>query len=49
MKVYGQLQKAQFENLAAAPGALSLGMFYWDTVLNQARLCIMDRYFECKR
>jgi hypothetical protein len=38
MKVYGQLEKSQLENLAAAPSPASLGMVYWDTTLDVPRI-----------
>lgn len=38
MKVYGQLEKAQIENLAAAPTPASRGLVYFDTVLGVERI-----------
>lgn len=38
MKVSGQLERAQFENLAAAPTVGIAGRFYWDTVLSRSYL-----------
>lgn len=38
MKVSSQLERAQFENLAAAPTVGVTGRFYWDTVLGRSYL-----------
>lgn len=37
MKVYGQLEKAQWENLALAPTPASTGQIFWDTAIGAAR------------
>lgn len=38
MKVYGQLERASYENLGSDPGAAIAGRFWWNTVDGQGKL-----------
>ena len=38
MKVYGQLEKAQFENLASDPAVTALGYVYYNTTVNRFKV-----------